>query len=99
MGVAFDPDLPSNRLIYEVRRDPAKFRDFGAQLETLMADYGLSERERAAWRAIDILALSELGVHPYFLPQISRLFKGSARNDSQSEAAQVYRRTLVEAKS
>jgi hypothetical protein len=92
----FDPDLPSNHMIYEVRRDPELFRNFTERLDEFMERYGLSAQEREAWHAIDILTLSNLGVHPYFLPQISRLFKGSARNDSQSEAAQAYRRSLVD---
>jgi protocatechuate 4,5-dioxygenase alpha chain len=92
----FDPDLPSNRLVYEVRKRPEIYSRFAEKLEDLMVEYGLGEREKIAWRQIDILALSELGVHPYFLPQISRLFKGSANNDSNSAAAQVYRHALVD---
>ena len=34
--------------------------------------------------------LGELGVHPYFLPQISRLFKGGGYNHNDSEAARLY---------
>lgn len=83
-------------MIYEVRRDPASFRNFTDRLDEFMEHYGLSAQEREAWRSIDILTLSNLGVHPYFLPQISRLFKGSAHNDSRSEAAQAYRRSLVD---
>ncbi len=31
-----------------------------------------------------------MGVHPYFLPQISRLFKGGEYNHNDSEAALLY---------
>lgn len=85
-----DRTLPSNRLIFDVRRDLAAHNRFKADLEAVMREYGLSEQERAAWRAMDIKRLGELGVHPYFLPQISRLFKGSAYNHNASEAAQLY---------
>lgn len=85
-----DRTLPSNRMIFEVRRDAAKYGDFGANLEALMRQYGLSEEEKIAWRAVDIKRLGELGVHPYFLPQISRLFKGAGYNHNQSDAAQLY---------
>jgi hypothetical protein len=96
--VNYDPHLPSNRLVFEVRKQRASFERFAQQLERHMEKYQLSEEERTAWRAVDIARLGELGVHPYFLPQISRLMRGSAHNDSRSEAAQLYRRTLVERK-
>lgn len=92
----FDPDLPSNKLVYEIRRQPEVFRNFPAVMEEMMARYGLSEVERAAWRDLDVHRLRDLGVHPYFLPQITRLIKGSAKNDSRSEAAEAYRRSMVE---
>lgn len=85
-----DRTLPSNRMVFEVRRDAAKYSGFVANLETLMRQYGLSEEEKIAWRAVDIKRLSELGVHPYFLPQISRLFKGAGYNHNKSDAAQLY---------
>jgi len=92
----FDPDLPSNRMIYEVRKDRALFGSFAANLETLMTAYRLSEQEKAAFRALDIKGLRDLGVHPYFLPQVTRLFRGSSKNDSTSAAAQAYRRSMID---
>jgi hypothetical protein len=63
MANEFDPDLPSNKLIFDVRRDNALWPTF-------------------------------LGVHPYFLPQVTRLVHGSAGNDSRSAAAQAYRKSF-----
>jgi protocatechuate 4,5-dioxygenase alpha chain len=94
--MAFDPKLPANRMIYEVRKSRALFTDFAARLEEVMARYELSEAERQAFRQQDIKGLRDLGVHPYFLPQVTRLLNGSRKNDSQSQAAQVYRRMMVE---
>jgi hypothetical protein len=85
-----DKTLPSNRLVFAVRRDPAKLKRFRDDLEGLMREYGLSEEEQRAWRAIDIKKLGELGVHPYFLPQITRLFRGAGYNHNESDAAQLY---------
>jgi hypothetical protein len=85
-----DKTLKSNRMVFELRRDPVKFAAFKADLEGSMASFGLTEAERAAWRAIDIQALAKMGVHPYFLPQITRLFKGGDYNHNDSEAAQLY---------
>ena len=90
-----DKTLPANRLIFEVRRDPAKLERFRADLEGLMADYGLSEEERNALRRVDLKRLGELGVHPYFLPQVSRLFKGAGYNHNESAAAQLYAEKML----
>ena len=90
-----DKTLPANRLIFEVRRDPAKLERFRTDLEGLMADYGLSEEERNALRRVDLRRLGELGVHPYFLPQVSRLFKGAGYNHNESAAAQLYAEKML----
>lgn len=73
-----------------MRRDAALRARFRTDLEGLMRDYGLSEAERTALRQADIRRLGELGVHPYFLPQVTRLFKGAGYNHNESEAAQLY---------
>ena len=85
-----DRTLPSNRMVFELRRDAAQYAEFRRDLEGSMAAFGLTEPERAAWRALDIQALAALGVHPYFLPQITRLFKGGDYNHNDSEAARLY---------
>jgi hypothetical protein len=94
--MSFDPKLPANRMIYEVRKTRALFANFAERLEEMMERYGLSDAERVAFRQQDIKGLRDLGVHPYFLPQVTRLLNGSVKNDSQSKAAQVYRRMMVE---
>ncbi len=91
MGVMdTDKTLPTNTLIFEVRRDRKLLERFAKDLDGLMADYGLSEAEKKALREIDLMALSKMGVHPYFLPQVSRLFKGTGYNHNDSAAAQLY---------
>lgn len=91
-------DLASNRMIFDVRRDPAKYNGFTEKFEDLMEEYGLSEDERKAFRDLDIKRLGELGVHPYFLPQVSRLFHGGAYNHNNSPSAQAYGKSVVEGK-
>src|SRR5262245_48947098 len=90
-----DRTLPSNRLIFEVRRDAAKQLRLLDDLESVLREYGLSEEEKRAWRALDIKRLGELGVHPYFLPQVTRLFKGTRYNHNASEAAQLYAQKML----
>lgn len=85
-----DRTLPSNRMVFELRRDAVKYAAFKQDLEASMAAFGLTEPERRAWREVDLPALGAMGVHPYFLPQISRLFKGGEYNHNDSEAALLY---------
>ena len=97
MGIAdVDTKLASNRLIFDIRRDRDLMAAFRKDLEEVMAKYKLTEAERAAWRAIDIAALGRLGVHPYFLPQVSRMFEGSGYNHNDSEAARLYAKTMLD---
>lgn len=85
-----DKTLPSNRMVFELRRDESKYAAFKSDLEKTMTEFKLSNAEKKAWRDIDIEALGALGVHPYFLPQIARLFKGGSRNHNDSDAARLY---------
>jgi hypothetical protein len=90
-----DKTLPCNRLIFEVRRDAGLRQRFQSDLEGLMREYGLSEPERQALRQIDLKRLGELGVHPYFLPQVARLFRGARHNHNESDAAQLYAEKML----
>lgn len=90
-----DRTLPANRLIFEVRRDPALRARWLADLDGLMNAYGLSPAEQTALRAVDLQALARLGVHPYFLPQVARLFKGAGYNHNESAAAQLYAEKML----
>lgn len=94
-----DRTLPANKMIFEVRRDPALRARFAADLEGLMRDYRLSEAEQDALRKADLKRLAELGMHPYFLPQVSRLFKGAGYNHNESAAAQLYAEKMLKGKS
>ena len=88
--------LPANRMVFDVRRDMALVRRWKDDLEGLMSDYALSEDERDAFRKQDLKRMAVLGVHPYFLTQITRLYHGSARNTQTSAAAQAYIKALVD---
>jgi len=90
-----DRTLPSNRLIFDVRRDAGKHRRLLDDLEGTMREYGLSEDEKRAWRALDLKRLGALGVHPYFLPQVARLFKGAGYNHNESDAARLYAEKML----
>ena len=96
MGVDnIDRMLPANRMVFEIRRDTLKYQRFRQNMEPVMEEYGLTEVEKQAFRNQDIKKLSELGLHPYFLPQVSRLIHGAAYNHNRSEAAKLYARNMV----
>ncbi len=90
-----DRTLPTNRLIFDVRRSEALFQRFRQNTDQVMAEYGLSEKEKTAVKALDLLTLQEMGVHPYFLPQLTRLFYGSADNHNASAALEAFYRSIV----
>ncbi|WP_439589526.1 hypothetical protein [Hydrogenophaga sp.] len=92
----FRRTLAANRMVFEVRRDPQLIERFRSDLEALMQDYALTPDEREAFRTRDLQRMLTLGVHPYFLTQITRLFHGSAHNHQGSAAIQAYREALVE---
>jgi hypothetical protein len=91
-----DRTLASNHLVFDLRRDRALRQRFQQNMEPVMEEYTLTEDERAAWRNEDIAWFARAGVHPYFLPQISRLFHGTAYNHNDSKAALVYARHMVD---
>jgi Aromatic-ring-opening dioxygenase LigAB, LigA subunit len=90
-----DRTLPSNRMVFEVRRDMSLVRRFQQNVEPFLEQYGLSAEEKQAWRDEDLRKLGELGVHPYFIPQVTRLFHGNGYNFNSSDAAKVYIDQLV----
>ena len=91
-----DKTLRINRLIFEVRFDPATLARVRDDTEAVMEEYGLSEAERAAVRARDFKALVELGGHPYLISQLSRLLFGTGNNRNSSAAAEALRRSIVD---
>ncbi|MCL4798957.1 MAG: hypothetical protein KJ025_05175 [Burkholderiales bacterium] len=93
-----DKTLPANKLIFEVRRDVRLRERFSTDLEGLMSDYGLSEAEKDALRNADLERLGELGMHPYFLPQVTRLFRGAGYNHNESAAARLYAEKMLKGK-
>lgn len=93
-----DKTLPANKMIFEVRRDAALRERFRTDLDGLMRDYGLSDAEKDAIRKADLKRLGELGMHPYFLPQVARLFKGAGYNHNESDAAQLYAEKMLKGK-
>ncbi len=91
-----DKTLPTNAMMYHVRRDATLRARWLTDLEGIAREFGLSAEELEALRARDPRRLMDLGVHQYYVPQILRLFFGNAQNTNASAALECYRRAYPE---
>ena len=91
-----DKTLPVNEMIFHVRRDAALRARFLSDLEGLAREFGLSRAEYEAVRDKDPRRMMDLGVHQYYVPQILRLFFGSAHKSNASAALECYQRAYPE---
>ena len=91
-----DKTLPTNEMIYHVRRDATLRARWVTDLEGVARQFGLSREEYEAVRDKDVRRLHELGVHQYYVPQILRLFFGAAANSNSHPALEAYKRAYPE---
>ena len=91
-----DKTLPVNEMIFHVRRDAALRARFLSDLEGLAREFGLSRAEYEAVRDKDPKRMMDLGVHQYYVPQILRLFFGTAYYSNSSAALERYQRAYPE---
>ena len=89
-----DKTLPTNEMMFYLRRDPALRRQLVTDLDGLAARFGLSVEEVEALRAKDPRRLMDLGVHQYYVPQLLRVFFGAAYNSNASQAMECYARAF-----
>jgi hypothetical protein len=91
-----DKTLPTNEMMYHVRRDATLRARWLSDLEGVARQFGLSREEYEAVRDKDVRRLHELGVHQYYVPQILRLFYGAAANSNAHPALEAYKRAYPE---
>ena len=91
-----DRTLAANEMMFRVRRDAALRRRFVDDLDGLAREFGLSAAEVEALRDRDVRRLSDLGVHQYYIPQILRLFFGTAAASNAHPALEAYKRAYPE---
>jgi hypothetical protein len=89
-----DKTLPTNVMMYAVRKDPALRARWLSDLAGLAREFGLSREEYEAIRDQDPKRMMALGVHQYYVPQILRLFFGAAHNSNASAALECYKRAF-----
>jgi Aromatic-ring-opening dioxygenase LigAB, LigA subunit len=91
-----DKTLPTNEMMFALRRDAALRACLVSDLEAVAEQFGLSAAEVEAIRAKDPRRLMDLGVHQYYVPQILRIFFGAAHNSNASAALECYKRAFPE---
>jgi|SRR5215471_1421818 len=91
-----DKTLPTNEMIYHVRRSAELRARWNDDLEGIAREFGLSAAEYEALRDKDVRRLNEMGVHQYYIPQILRLFFGAGANSNASAALECYKRAFPE---
>ena len=84
--------LPTNEMMYHVRRDATLRARWLTDLEGIAREFGLSREELEALRDKDVRRLHDIGVHQYYVPQILRLFYGAAANANSHPALEAYKR-------
>ena len=91
-----DKTLPTNEMIYHVRRSAELRARWNDDLEGIAREFGLSTAEYEALRDKDVRRLNEMGVHQYYIPQILRLFFGTAAASNAHPALEAYKRAYPE---
>lgn len=87
-------DLVTNDLVQDLKWD-ARLRDrFATGREGVLAGYPLSAAEVTALREQDFGALYRMGVHPYLLSQLARLYRGTDEKAGSSAAATALLKSL-----
>ena len=84
-----DKTLPTNEMMYAVRKDAGLRARWLTDLEGLAREFGLSRAEYEAIRDKDPKRLMDLGVHQYYVPQILRLFFGNAQNSKDRKSTRL----------
>jgi len=89
-----DTTLPTHEMMYYVRRDSHLRAWMLADLPGLANQFGLSPAEFEALRDRDPRRRMDLGVHQDDVPQILRLFFGTAQNSNASAPRECYCRAF-----
>jgi hypothetical protein len=89
----FDKTSRIHRIVFEVRKSaPLRLR-WKTDFDALADEYKLTAEEKAAVRECDLLALSRLGVHPFYFNPIIRLTHGEDFDEFQPTTVEIMKRT------
>lgn len=91
----FDPCLRTNDLVQDLKWDLDLLERFEADERAVLEAYPITDAERDAILARDFRTLFTMGLHPYLLGQLARMFYGNGEKKGSSDAATALLRSLL----
>jgi Aromatic-ring-opening dioxygenase LigAB, LigA subunit len=89
-----DKTLPTNVMIYYVRKDARLRERWKSDLEGVCQEFGLSEEEIDALKEMNPKVLMDLGVHQYLIPHLLRLTYGETGMTNTHPALTDYQKAF-----
>jgi hypothetical protein len=89
-----DKTLPTNEMVYYVRKDSSLRERWKSDLEAVCTEFGLSDIEIDALREMNPKVLLEIGVHQYLIPHLLRLTYGETDMTNSHPALSAYQKVF-----
>lgn len=89
-----DKTLPTNEMVYHLRRDPVLQRRWLEERRSVCREFALSPEETEALMDPDPRQLMDLGVHQYLVPHILRLTYGTTNMTNTHPALTAYQKAF-----
>ena len=89
-----DKILPTNEMVYYVRKDATLRERWKNDLEGVCQEFGLSEVEIDALKEMNPKVLMDLGVHQYLIPHLLRLTYGETGMTNTHPALTAYQKAF-----
>jgi protocatechuate 4,5-dioxygenase alpha chain len=86
----FDKTSRIHRLVFDCRKSFELRERWKRDFDTLAREYGLTEVETRALKELDLAKLRQLGVHPFYLNPIIRLFQGEDFSEFQPHTVKAF---------
>ncbi len=89
-----DKTLPTNEMVYYVRKDATLRERWLSDLEGVCKEFGLSREEIDALKEMNPKVLLDLGVHQYLIPHLLRLTYGETDMTNSHPALTAYQKVF-----
>jgi len=89
-----DKTLPTNEMVYYVRKDATLRARWKTDMESVCREFGLGKEEIDALREMNPKVLLDLGVHQYLIPHLLRLTYGETGMTNSHPALTAYQKVF-----
>ena len=89
-----DKTLPTNDMIFYVRKDAELRKRWKTDLKSVCDEFGVSEEEYQALKDPNPKVLMDMGVHQYLVPHILRLSFGETNMTNAHPALTIYQKVF-----